>query len=77
MSRHVARKRFGQHFLADTGVIGAINCDGTQALGYFWSEVLGWPLVWDEDEETGELGRTELRGRPGVVDAPATREPAR
>jgi predicted enzyme related to lactoylglutathione lyase len=42
----------GNSFLADTGVIGAINCDGTRALGYFWSEVLGWPLVWDEDEET-------------------------
>ena len=42
----------GNNFLADTGVIGAINCDGTQAVGYFWSEVLGWPLVWDEDEET-------------------------
>lgn len=42
----------GNSFLADTGVIGAINCDGTRAVGYFWSEVLGWPLVWDQDEET-------------------------
>jgi predicted enzyme related to lactoylglutathione lyase len=42
----------GNNFLADTGVIGAINCDGSQAVGYFWSEVLGWPLVWDQDEET-------------------------
>lgn len=40
------------NFLADTGVVGAINCDGTQAVGYFWSEALGWPLVWDENEET-------------------------
>ncbi|WP_018158197.1 VOC family protein [Demetria terragena] len=39
-------------FLADTGVVGAINCDGSQALGYFWSAALGWPLVWDQDEET-------------------------
>ena len=39
-------------FLADTGAIGAINCDGSQAVGYFWSEVLQWPLVWDQDEET-------------------------
>jgi predicted enzyme related to lactoylglutathione lyase len=39
-------------FLADTGRLGAINCDGTRATGYFWSEVLGWPLVWDQDEET-------------------------
>ena len=29
-----------------------MNCDGTHALGCFWSEALGWPLVWDEDEET-------------------------
>ena len=42
----------GNNFLADTGVIGAINCDGTQEVGYFWSEALGWPLVWDQDQET-------------------------
>ncbi|KYH43734.1 VOC family protein [Branchiibius sp. NY16-3462-2] len=42
----------GNQFLADTGAIGGINCDGSQALGYFWSEALGWPLVWDQDEET-------------------------
>ncbi|MFF7335721.1 VOC family protein [Streptomyces sp. NPDC008163] len=42
----------GNSFLADTGVIGAVACDGTQAVGYFWSEALGWPLVWDQDEET-------------------------
>jgi len=39
-------------FLADTGAVGAINCDGTQAVGYFWSTVLAWPLVWDQDQET-------------------------
>lgn len=39
-------------FLADTGALGAINCDGSQAVGYFWSAALGWPLVWDQDEET-------------------------
>lgn len=39
-------------FLADTGAIGAVNCDGSQAVGYFWSTVLGWPLVWDQDDET-------------------------
>jgi catechol 2,3-dioxygenase-like lactoylglutathione lyase family enzyme len=42
----------GNGFLAGCGPVGAINCDGTQALGYFWSEALGWPLVWDQDEET-------------------------
>src|SRR5664280_512627 len=24
----------------------------SQAVGYFWSEALGWPLVWDQDQET-------------------------
>jgi len=42
----------GNNFLADTGVIGALSSDGTQRVGYFWSEALGWPLVWDQDEET-------------------------
>lgn len=39
-------------FLASTGSIGAINCDGTAAVGHFWSQALGSPLVWDQDEET-------------------------
>ena len=42
----------GSSFLAGTGRLGAINCDGTRRVGQFWSEVLGWPLVWDQDEET-------------------------
>ncbi|WP_344836831.1 VOC family protein [Kribbella ginsengisoli] len=42
----------GNNFLADTAVIGALSSDGSQAVGYFWSEALGWPLVWDQDEET-------------------------
>ncbi|MDA2978694.1 MAG: VOC family protein [Actinomycetota bacterium] len=39
-------------FLAGTGRLGAINCDGTRRVGQFWSKALGWPLVWDQDEET-------------------------
>ena len=42
----------GNRFLADCGFVGAVSCDGSQAVGYFWSEALGWPLVWDQDEET-------------------------
>jgi predicted enzyme related to lactoylglutathione lyase len=42
----------GNNFLADTDLIGALSSDGSQAVGYFWSEALGWPLVWDQDEET-------------------------
>ncbi len=42
----------GNNFLAECGFIGALACEGTQEVGYFWSRALGWPLVWDQDEET-------------------------
>lgn len=42
----------GNSFLADCGFLGALACDGSQQVGYFWSQALGWPLVWDQDEET-------------------------
>ncbi|WP_340683172.1 VOC family protein [Amycolatopsis coloradensis] len=42
----------GNDFLAECGFVGAVACDGSQAAGYFWSEALGWPLVWDKDQET-------------------------
>jgi hypothetical protein len=40
------------NFLATCGRLGSITCDGSRAVGYFWSHALGWPLVWDQDEET-------------------------
>jgi hypothetical protein len=42
----------GNEFLAECGFIGALACDGSQEVGYFWSAALGWPLVWDQDQET-------------------------
>lgn len=42
----------GNSFLADCGRLGSITCDGSRSVGCFWSEALGWPLVWDHDEET-------------------------
>jgi hypothetical protein len=42
----------GNSFLADCGFFGALSCDGSQTVGYFWSEALAWPLVWDQDQET-------------------------
>lgn len=42
----------GNTFLADCGLVGALACDGSQEVGYFWAEALGWPLVWDQDQET-------------------------
>ena len=49
------------NFLADCGRLGAINCDGSRGAGYFWSAALGWPLVWDQDEETAH---PEVREKP-------------
>ncbi|WP_019145005.1 VOC family protein [Aeromicrobium massiliense] len=42
----------GNRWLAGCGLLGELACDGTRATGVFWSEALGWPLVWDEDGET-------------------------
>lgn len=42
----------GNSYLAGTGRLGEVACDGLREVGVFWSEVLVWPLVWDEDEET-------------------------
>ncbi|GAA2737210.1 VOC family protein [Pedococcus aerophilus] len=42
----------GNSFLAGTATIGALSSDGSQAVGYFWSRAMDWPLVWDQDEET-------------------------
>jgi hypothetical protein len=42
----------GNKFLAGCGFVGAFNWDGSQEVGYFWSRALGWPLVWDQDQET-------------------------
>ena len=39
-------------FLAGCGRLGALSCDGSREVGYFWSNALGWPLVWDQDDET-------------------------
>jgi predicted enzyme related to lactoylglutathione lyase len=42
----------GNSFLAGCGFLGELACEGSQEVGYFWSEALGWPLVWDQDQET-------------------------
>ena len=69
----------GNNFLADTGFIGALSSDGTQEVGYFWSEALGWPLVWDQDEETAiQLAARRLEDHLGrsARGAEAREEPA-
>lgn len=42
----------GNNFLAGTGLVGCLSSDGSADVGRFWSAALGWPLVWDQDEET-------------------------
>ncbi|MCK0110574.1 hypothetical protein MWU75_00235 [Ornithinimicrobium sp. F0845] len=42
----------GNAYLEGCGFLGEFACDGTRAVGLFWRDVLGWPLVWDRDEET-------------------------
>jgi catechol 2,3-dioxygenase-like lactoylglutathione lyase family enzyme len=42
----------GNSFLADCGFLGELACDGTRLVGHFWAQALGWPLVWDDNEET-------------------------
>jgi catechol 2,3-dioxygenase-like lactoylglutathione lyase family enzyme len=42
----------GNAFLAGCGFLGELACDGTREVGLFWSGVLGWSLVWDQDQET-------------------------
>jgi catechol 2,3-dioxygenase-like lactoylglutathione lyase family enzyme len=42
----------GNRWLAGCGRLAEITAEGTRAAGFFWSEVLGWPLVWDQGEQT-------------------------
>ena len=59
----------GNAFLADCGPLGEVACDGSREVGLFWRDALGWPLVWDEGDETAvqsPLGGTKVAwgGRP-------------
>ena len=42
----------GNSWLTGCGFLAELACDGSRAVGVFWSEALGWPLVWDQDGET-------------------------
>lgn len=39
-------------WLEGCGFLAELACDGSRAVGGFWSQVLEWPLVWDRDGET-------------------------
>jgi catechol 2,3-dioxygenase-like lactoylglutathione lyase family enzyme len=57
-------------FLAGTGFLGEVSCHGSREVGLFWRDVLGWPLVWDQNQETAlqsPLGGTKVSwGGPPV-----------
>jgi predicted enzyme related to lactoylglutathione lyase len=42
----------GNNWLAGCGFLGELTCAGSRETGYFWSEALGWPLVWDQGLQT-------------------------
>jgi len=53
----------GNNYLAGTGYLGEVTCDGTRDVGVFWRDALGWPLVWDHNEQTAiqsPFGGTKL-----------------
>jgi catechol 2,3-dioxygenase-like lactoylglutathione lyase family enzyme len=61
----------GNGFLAGCGPLGEVACDGSRAVGVFWHEVLEWPLVWNQEQETAiqsPAGGTKLAwGGPPVA----------
>jgi hypothetical protein len=61
----------GNRFLAGCGRLGEVSCDGSRDVGVFWRDALGWPLVWDQDQETAvqsPAGGTKLSwGGPPVA----------
>jgi len=61
----------GNVFLAGCGPLGEVACDGSRAVGVFWHNVLEWPLVWNQEQETAiqsPAGGTKLAwGGPPVT----------
>ena len=63
-------------FLAGTGLLGEVTCEGTRTVGLFWRDALEWPLVWDRGVQTAiqsPLGGTKLSwDEEGMVSVPGT-----
>ena len=57
----------GNNFLADCGFIGALACDGSQEVGYFWSG--RWAGRWSgtRTRRPRSARRTAVRRSPGAV----------
>jgi predicted enzyme related to lactoylglutathione lyase len=54
----------GNNWLAGCGFFAELACEGSREVGYFWSDALGWPLVWDQNQETAIRSQ---RGGPKVA----------
>ena len=67
----------GNSYLAGCGPLGEVTCEGTRAVGLFWSRALGWPVVWDEGEETAiqsPAGGTKIAWSGDPVNPKADRD---
>jgi len=61
----------GNNFVSHNSRLGSLTCAGTREAGLFWSKVLGWPLVWDQNEETAiqipdDVGQLITWGGPPI-----------
>jgi hypothetical protein len=52
----------GDSFLAGCGFLGELACDGSQAVGHFWSQALGRPQVHPNPADARERS-LRARGR--------------
>ncbi len=63
-------------FLAGTGLLGEVTCEGSRTVGLFWRDALEWPLVWDHGGQTAiqsPLGGTKLSwDEEGMVSVPGS-----
>jgi catechol 2,3-dioxygenase-like lactoylglutathione lyase family enzyme len=58
-------------FVSRNSRLGSLTCAGTREVGMFWSEALGWALVWDQHGETairdpGGTGQLITWGGPPI-----------
>jgi hypothetical protein len=70
----------GNNYLAGTGYLGEVTCDGSRYAGMFWRDALGWPLVWDQGEQTAiqsPVGGTKIAWDSWGEGPPAVRGTAR
>lgn len=42
----------GNNYLAGCGFLGEATGEGSPAVGLFWRDALGWPLVWNQGQQT-------------------------